>query len=87
MSAQAAAAPPVGKHSSIPRPALILHCYMLVGHLNDAFLLFSLKFSCTQPSLFAGGKILMKKVTMKAGNDRQVSTTPTKADLDKTQSL
>lgn len=29
----------------------------------------------------------MKKVTMKAGNDRQVSTTPTKADLDKTQRL
>lgn len=56
MSAPAAAAPPVGKHSSIPRPALILHCYMLVGHLNDAFLLFSSEFSCTQPSLFAGKK-------------------------------
>ena len=29
----------------------------------------------------------MKKVTMKAGNDRQVSATPTKAGLDKTQRL
>lgn len=56
---QAAAA--TYKHSSIPRPALILHCYMLVGNLNDDFLLFSLKPIFTQLSLIAGGKILMEK--------------------------